>query len=175
MISLSLTPRISVLIGSWGRTPSRNRISCVSVKTRGWPASDGMPCVVEFPPSPWQPSQVFRRSATCAVAPAQQARAAAATIARGTHQRLMRFAAAARKALLGLGLASVAHAVDGAHLLIRHEQRTVRHLQNIGRAAPELVLLRIQEARHERRHLGIPAVGAGPYVDHVVAELLGAV
>src|SRR5215470_3037753 len=61
--------------------------------------------------------------------------------------------------------------VDRAILLVGHQHRTVRHLEDIGWPAIELVLCRIEKTGHERLDRG-GAVRLRPRHDNVVSEFL---
>src|SRR5688572_29055626 len=72
-------------------------------------------------------------------------------------------------------LAPVTDTVNRAGLFIRYQHRTVGHQHHIGRAAPETVIGLVEKAGHERRSLGVFAVGGGLDQHHVVADALGLV
>src|SRR5438128_2701761 len=68
---------------------------------------------------------------------------------------------------------AVTDAVDGAVVLVRNQQRSVFHLENVGRTAVELVLLFVEKAGQEWLDLRLGAGGPGDR--HVIAELLLAI
>src|SRR5215204_5269042 len=68
---------------------------------------------------------------------------------------------------------AVADAVDGAVVLVGNEQRPILHLEDVGRAAVELVLLFVEKPGQERLDLRLAAGRPGDR--HVKAELLLAI
>src|SRR5689334_14956191 len=137
--------------GSW-RRPSRYLMSCQWVKYAGWPASEGVPGMVAWPSSPWQPAHAsaLRRPASTSPAEARML-LAAITATSSTRMRVT--------SLL------IADPVDRARVVVGDEQRAVLHLARVHGPSPDLLAL--QPALGERlvlRHV------VGPQRDHHDAE-----
>ena len=152
---------------SMRRTPSRIRINWSCRKNSGWPASDGMFFVRELPSSPWQALHPVMRSASdMSCASAHVAKNATAATASYSITPV---------SLLSLwrpgGLLTVGDAISRTVVLVRYKERAVRHLEDVGRPAVELILRLVEEPGHERLDLG-GAIRLGAGDDDVVTELL---
>ena len=57
----SVMPAITSFIGAMSRSPSRISTSWFSMKSFGWPASEGICAICELPPGPWHAVQAASR------------------------------------------------------------------------------------------------------------------
>src|SRR5712692_277757 len=117
----------------WGslRRPSRYLMSCQCVKKTGWPASEGVPGMVELPSRPWQAAHgsALRRPASTSAAAA-----GATTVARAAIRIVAPTSDPTVSALIG-------DAIDRPRVVVGDQERAVLHLLRVDGPAPDVLAL----------------------------------
>src|SRR5712692_1663146 len=113
------------------RRPSRYLMSCQCVKKTGWPASEGVPGMVELPSRPWQAAHgsALRRPASTSAAAA-----GATTVARAAIRIVAPTSDPTVSALVG-------DAIDRARVVVGNQERAVLHLLRVHGPAPDVLTL----------------------------------